>query len=145
MRVELRADPFDPYAELARFEAEQPGQAGKHGATSIFVGTMRDVNEGETVRTLWLEHYPGMTERELSRIADEASRQWPITQALVLHRIGAIQPVETIVLVATWAVHRAAALEATRYLIEELKQRAPFWKKETLDQRARWVEHNTPG
>lgn len=141
----MRDSPFDPYAELARFEAEQTGQAGKNGAASIFVGTMRDFNEGETVQQLWLEHYPGMTERELSRIVDAAGRQWPITQTLVLHRIGAIQPDETIVLIATWAAHRAAALEATRYLIEALKQRAPFWKKETLDQGTRWVEHNTPG
>jgi molybdopterin synthase catalytic subunit len=86
-----------------------------------------------------------MTERELSRIVDEAARQWPIMQALVLHRVGAIQPGETIVLAATWSAHRAAALEATRYLIKALKQRAPFWKKETLDRGARWVEHNTPG
>lgn len=145
MRIELRDSPFDPYAELVRFEADHSGQAGKNGATSIFIGTMRDFNEGETVQRLWLEHYPGMTERELSRVVDEASRQWPITQAFVLHRIGVIQPDEAIVLIATWAAHRAAALEATRYLIETLKQRAPFWKKETLDQRARWVEHNTPG
>ena len=144
MPIELRDAPFDPYAELARFQAEYTGPTGKNGAASIFIGTMRDVNEGDTVRTLWLEHYPGMTERELSRILEEVRQRWPVTQAWVLHRIGVIRPDETIVLIATWSAHRAAALEATRYLIEALKQRAPFWKKETLDRGARWVEHNTP-
>lgn len=145
MPIELRDAPFDPYAELARFQAEHPGPAGKTGAASIFIGAMRDFNEGDTVRTLWLEHYPGMTERELTRILHEARQRWPVTRALVLHRIGALRPDDTIVLIATWSAHRAAALEATRYLIEALKQRAPFWKKETLEQGARWVEHNTPG
>ncbi len=146
MRIELREAPFEPYAELARFQAAHREQRGKLGATSIFIGAMRDFNEGETVRELWLEHYPGMTERELARILAEAGQRWPIVQALLLHRIGRIQPDETIVLVATWSAHRAAALEATRYLIEELKHRAPFWKKETLNPHTvRWVERNTPG
>lgn len=145
MLVEIRETPFAPYAELAAFESRQgPEQRGKAGASSLFVGTLRDFNDGEVVRELWMEHYPAMTERELGRIAKTAQQRWPIVDAFILHRAGRIQSGEAIVLIATWSVHRAAALAATAYIIEELKQRAPFWKKETLMHGDRWVEHNTP-
>ena len=146
MLIELRDAPFDPYAELARYQATLRTQAGRFGAASIFIGTRRDFNEGDAVAGLWLEHYPGMTERELRRLAETAAQRWPLLETLLLHRVGEILPEESIVLIATWSAHRAAALAATQYLIEALKQRAPFWKKETLaDQRTRWVTHNTPG
>lgn len=146
MLVEIRDESFAPYAELAAFESRRGfEQRGKAGATSLFIGTLRDYNDGEVVHALWMEHYPGMTERELGRIAAAAQQRWPILDAFVLHRSGRIQPGEAIVLVATWSVHRAAALAATAYIIEELKHRAPFWKKEKLEQGDRWVQGNTPG
>lgn len=145
MTIEVRATPFDPGAELYRYQAEVLGAAGKYGATLSFVGTLRDFNEGDAVRAMTLEHYPGMTEKQLHAICAEARRRWDILDTLIIHRVGELQPNEPIVLVAVWSAHRAAAFEACRYLIEELKTRAPFWKKEQRPEDvARWVEHNTP-
>lgn len=141
--IELRDTPFDPYIELVRYQSAHLNQAGKFGATSIFVGAMRDVNEGDAVRAMRLEHYPGMTERELARIVEEAQRRWDLLSTLVIHRVGDILPDQTIVLAAVWSAHRGAAFDATRYIVEALKHRAPFWKKETLEQGERWVEGNT--
>jgi molybdopterin synthase catalytic subunit len=143
--IELRDVPFDPYAELTRYQAEILDQAGKFGATCSFVGTMRDFNEGDTVRAMTLEHYPGMTEKHLARIVEEAGRRWDFLDVLVIHRIGEIVPDQPIVLVAVWSSHRGAAFDSCRYIMEELKHRAPFWKKETLEQGERWVEGNTEG
>lgn len=143
MAVVVRSSAFDPQQELQRYQAETLG-AGKFGATLSFVGTMRDFNEGDTVHSMTLEHYPGMTEKHLVDLCDEARRRWDIVDALIVHRVGEIHPNEPIVLVAVWSEHRAAAFDAGRYLIEELKSRAPFWKNEQLTQGTRWVEHNTP-
>lgn len=143
--ISIRETAFDPYVELVRYQTDRLNQSGKYGATSVFVGTMRDFNEGDSVRTLWLEHYPGMTEAELARIVDETRERWPFLASLVIHRVGRVVPDETIVLVAVWSAHRAAALNATQEIIEALKHRAPFWKKESLAAGERWVEHNTPG
>ncbi len=143
MKVEVRHSPFDPWVELSAYERASGAAPGRHGATAVFVGTMRDLNEGERVRAMWLEHYPGMTERHLERICREALDRWPILDTLILHRSGAVQPADPIVLVAVWSAHRAAAFEACRFLIEDLKSRAPFWKKETVEEGARWVERNT--
>jgi molybdopterin synthase catalytic subunit len=143
--IELRNAPFDPYAELARYQAETLGRSGQFGATCSFVGTMRDFNEGDTVHAMTLEHYPGMTEKHLDRIVAEADRRWDFLDALVIHRVGEILPGQPIVLVAVWSSHRGAAFDACRYIMEELKHRAPFWKKETLERRERWVEKNTEG
>lgn len=144
MTVELRDRPFDPYRELQRYQDALPGQRGRYGATASFVGSMRDFNEAEPVRAMTLEYYPGMTERHLERIVGEAKRRWQILDALVIHRVGLLDPGEPIVLVAVWSAHRAEAFAACRYLIEELKSRAPFWKKERRPDTERWVEHNTP-
>ena len=143
--ISIRETAFDPYVELVRYQTDKLNQSGKYGATSVFVGTMRDFNEGDNVQTLWLEHYPGMTEAELARIVDETRERWPFLASLVIHRVGRVVPDETIVLVAVWSAHRAAALNATQEIIEALKHRAPFWKKESLAAGERWVEHNTPG
>lgn len=146
MRIELRDEPFEPLAELGRYQAgldERLG--GRYGATAIFIGTMRDENEGEPVRGMTLEHYPGMTERHLQRIVETACREWPLLDALVIHRIGELCPNDSIVLVATWSGHRAAAFAACRFIMEELKSKAPFWKREDTGAGSRWVEHNTPG
>jgi molybdopterin synthase catalytic subunit len=135
---------FDPCAELAAYQDGVVGRRGKYGATVSFVGTMRDFNEGRAVQAMTLEHYPGMTERHLEKICAEAKRQWDILDMLIIHRVGEVRPNDPIVLVAVWSAHRVAAFEACRYLIEELKTRAPFWKKERLLETTQWVEHNTP-
>ena len=119
------------------------GAAGKYGATAVFVGSMRDINQGDAVQAMTLEHYPGMTERYLEKISKEAGQRWDIIDSLIIHRVGDLHPDEPIVLVVVWSAHRAAAFEASRFLMEELKSRAPFWKKEVLSTGSRWVEKNT--
>ncbi len=145
MAIQLCGEVFDPWQAIERHQQDVFGQAGRYGATAVFVGTMRDFNDGGDVRSMVLEHYPGMTEKHLESICAEASHRWDILDTLIVHRYGAMQPGDPIVLVAVWAAHRAAAFDACRYLIEELKSRAPFWKKESLEQGERWVAHNTPG
>lgn len=144
MAIQLREMDFDPCAELARYQDNAVGQRGKYGAVISFVGTMRDFNDDRAVQAMTLEHYPGMTEKHLREISAEAARRWDILDSLIIHRVGEVRPNDPIVLVAVWSAHRAPAFEACRYLIEELKTRAPFWKKERLHETARWVEHNTP-
>lgn len=144
MGVQIEAQGFNPATELANFEATLT--KGGFGATASFVGTMRDFNEGDTVSGMHLEHYPGMTEKQLAEIIDDARDQWDIMDALIVHRVGDIMPGEPIVLTAVWSAHRAAAFDACRFLMEALKSRATFWKKETLlGGSERWVEKNTPG
>lgn len=146
MEVRIIDRPWNPWSDLQTYQAQHHARGGSFGATASFVGTMRDINEGEFVTALTLEHYPGMTENYLARIGEEAKQRWKILDILVVHRVGHISPGEPIVLVAVWAAHRSAAFEACRFLMEELKSRAPFWKKEILDKgESRWVEHNTPG
>jgi molybdopterin synthase catalytic subunit len=137
--------PFDPWALLAEHQGgASTVEAGRFGATASFVGTMRDFNEGRAVQAMLLEHYPGMTERHLEKIAREVLERWEIIDVLIVHRVGTISPGEPIVLVAVWASHRGSAFGACRYLVENLKSRAPFWKKESLDGAGQWVERNTP-
>jgi molybdopterin synthase catalytic subunit len=143
--IALRNAVFDVGAEVHRYQEEVLQAHAKYGATVTFVGTMRDFNEGDEVHGMMLEHYPGMTEKHLQAISEEARRRWDILDTLIIHRIGRILPDQPIVLVAVWSAHRAAAFDACRYLIEELKTRAPFWKQERLPEGVRWVEHNTPG
>lgn len=145
MNVEITDRPFDPWDRVREYQAQRLGKAGKYGATTVFVGTMRDFNEGDSVRGMTLEHYPGMTERQLEGICDEALKRWEIMDVLVVHRVGDVDPDEAIVLVAVWASHRASAYEANRFVIEYLKSKAPFWKKERLEEGERWVAENTPG
>ena len=145
MRIEVRAQAFDPWVEIGRYQTGVLSQQSRYGATAVFVGTMRDVNEAAAVHAMTLEHYPGMTERHLQRITEEAMGRWDIIDILILHRVGEMHPGDPIVLIAVWSAHRAAAFEACRFLIEDLKSRAPFWKKERLDTGFRWVEKNTPG
>ena len=141
MKINLYGKPFNPWEELNRYQSETPLQ-GRVGAACVFVGTMRDFNEGDDVSTMYLEHYPEMTAAYMQKIAVEAQQRWEIEDLLVIHRYGDIQPNDTIVLLAAWSAHRQAAFDACRYLIEELKTRAPFWKKETLlaDNSTRWVQ-----
>jgi len=136
--------PFEPCAELLRHQRDALRDSAEYGATAVFIGTMRDFNDGAAVRAMTLEYYPGMTEAYLQRIGVEVARRWDIVDHLIVHRVGTVQPSDPIVLVAVWAAHRAAAFDACRYLIEELKSRAPFWKKEQGTRASRWVERNTP-
>ncbi|MGD0961102.1 MAG: molybdenum cofactor biosynthesis protein MoaE [Methylomonas sp.] len=145
MTIQLSASAFDPWLAIRAYQ-QQAMPNGKYGAASVFVGTMRDFNQGDTVRALFLEHYPGMTEKQLETIVAEANQRWAIQDALLMHRIGEVMPDETLVLVAVWSVHRGDAFDACRYIMEALKSRAPFWKKETLASgRQRWVEENSGG
>lgn len=141
MKVEIREQPFDPWRELAGHQAF----LGSFGATCVFVGTMRDFNESVRVDHMMLEHYPGMTEKHLEEICEQAAEQWTVVDALVIHRVGMIYPGDPIVLVVVWSAHRKDAYEANRFIMEDLKSSAPFWKKETLGDGERWVEKNTPG
>jgi molybdopterin synthase catalytic subunit len=145
MHIEISDQPFDPWRRLASFESELGPEPGAFGATAVFVGTMRDFNEGAKVHSLTLEHYPGMTERELESIVSEAISAEPLLEVLVVHRVGRVEPGNPIVLVAVWSAHRAAAFTACRQIMEALKSRAPFWKKEQLPEGDRWVARNTPG
>ena len=106
---------------------------------------MRDFNEDENVQRMTLEHYAGMTERHLEEICVAANQRWDLMEILVIHRVGDLFPGDPIVLVAVWSAHRAAAFEASRHVMEELKSNAPFWKKEILNDGHRWVAKNTPG
>jgi len=145
MTVEILDRAFDPWHHLAEYQTKGIRQAGQFGATAVFVGTMRDFNQDESVQGMLLEHYPGMTESYLEKISRDAVQRWDLMDSLIVHRVGELLPGEPIVLVAVWSMHRKAAFEASRYLMEELKSKAPFWKKEQLREGARWVERNTPG
>jgi len=146
-KVVLFEEAFDPYGELNAYEQKLLSEygPGQYGATASFVGTMRDFNEGDNVSHMFLEHYPGMTEKALELICSEAASSYSILDCLIVHRVGDINPNDAIVLVAAWSAHRGAAFDACRMLIEKLKTNAPFWKKETLKQGERWVEKNTEG
>ena len=133
MRIVVAPDAFDPGAELTRFTSEAAGA----GAVVSFSGLVRD--EGGTLARMEIEHYPGMTERALTEIAEEATRRWSLTDALVIHRHGSLAPGEVIMMVATAAPHRADAFAAAEYLMDYLKSRAPFWKKEVGTNGEKWV------
>lgn len=142
MKVVVQEQPFDPCQQVNEYQSQL--QAGSYGGVVTFVGTMRDYNDGHDVSAMYLEHYPGMTERHIEQVCQEAMTQWDVMDIYVVHRHGEVQPSEPIVLVAVWSAHRADAFDACRYVINYLKERAPFWKQETTRQGAeRWVEHNT--
>lgn len=142
MPSEVRLQAFDPWQETQQYQQTHL-PAGKYGATASFVGTMRDFNQGDDVTSMTLEHYPGMTESYLDKICDEAKQRWDLLDCLIIHRVGEILPNDPIVLTVVWSAHRKEAFEACRYLMEELKSRAPFWKKEGLEEGHRWVDKNT--
>lgn len=136
-RVVVQEAPFDVGAELAALTA------GRHdvGGVGLFVGTVRDTAQGRTITAMTLEHYPGMTERALAAIAAEAEARWPLAGCTVIHRVGRLTPGEAIVLVAAASAHRQAALDATAFLIDWLKTKAPFWKHEAFAEGGgQWVE-----
>ncbi len=145
VKIILTKTEFDPWAEIKTFQTNSPHIRGKHGATATFVGTMRDFNEGDTVTMMTLEYYPGMTEKHLEKIVAEAEKQWNFLDCLVVHRVGDILPNDPIVLVSVWSSHRGAAFDACRFIMEQLKSKAPFWKKEHTENSVRWVAKNSSG
>ena len=139
MAVRVQTQDFDLSTEIAQLRAHAP----KVGAIVSFVGTVRDLNEGEHVSEMELEHYPGMTEKALEEIVAQAKSRWDIFDALVIHRVGPLKPLEQIVLVAVTSAHRGEAFDACEFIIDYLKTQAPFWKKEQTPQGARWVDART--
>jgi len=136
MTVRVQSADFDVGHEIAALRA---GDA-RVGAVASFVGTVRDVNDDSAVSTLTLEHYPGMTEKALEAIVAEARQRFDILDALVVHRVGELKPTDQIVLVVVTSAHREAAFDACRFLMDYLKTKAPFWKKEVTPDGARWVD-----
>jgi molybdopterin synthase catalytic subunit len=134
--IRVQEQPFDLAAEQQSLWAGRP----QVGALVSFIGLMRDINEGDAIRRMTLEHYPGMTEKALRAIAEEAARRWPIEAVRIVHRVGTLEPQDPIVLVAVAARHRGDAFRACELLIDYLKTRAPFWKKEVTAGGERWVE-----
>ncbi len=139
--VTILDTPFNPWQLMAEYEQQQSrAQRGAIGAAAIFVGTMRDFNQGSEVTAMRLEHYPGMAERLLTEAITAATVTHQLIEMRVVHRVGWIEPTEAIVLVAAWSAHRQAAFTACREVMELLKAQAPFWKQEQLQQGGtRWV------
>lgn len=133
--IRVQTQDFDIGAEVA---ALTKGRTDI-GAVVTFSGLVRDMNDG-SVASMELEHYPGMTEKELSRIEEEAHRRWPLQASLIIHRIGRLLPGDNIVLVVAASAHRQAAFEAASFLMDYLKTRAPFWKREEREGEAQWVD-----
>lgn len=136
MGVVVQTETFDPGAMLNALHAERLGV----GAVVGFVGYVRDFNDGQDVAGMLLEHYPGMTEKALEKIIEEARERWSLLQADVLHRVGRLEPGEPIVFVGVASAHRQAAFEACHFIIDYLKTRAPFWKQEQTPDGPRWVD-----
>jgi molybdopterin synthase catalytic subunit len=136
MPVRVQTQDFDAGAEIAVLRRDNP----RIGAVASFIGVCRDSNDGDTITTMTLEHYPGMTERALENIVAEAKNRWDVMDVLVIHRVGELKPTDQIVLVVVTGSHRGAAFAACEFIMDYLKTRAPFWKKEATPQGARWVE-----
>ena len=136
MSVRVQREDFDVGRELALLRAASRGA----GAIASFVGIVRDLNDAAHIRTLTLEHYPGMTEKALGGIVAEAKRRWDLCEALVIHRVGELEPSDQIVLVAVASAHRGDTFAACQFIMDYLKTRAPFWKKELTPDGERWVE-----
>jgi molybdopterin synthase catalytic subunit len=136
MTVRIQAADFDVGAEVGALRRGNP----KVGAVASFVGVVRDVNEGGAVSEMTLEHYPGMTEKSIEEIIGQARDRWEVIDALVIHRVGKLAPTDQIVLVVVSSSHRGEAFAACEFIMDYLKTRAPFWKKEQSDGDTRWVE-----
>ncbi|HSR01646.1 MAG TPA: molybdopterin synthase catalytic subunit MoaE [Methylophilaceae bacterium] len=136
MSVRVQVEDFDLAAELAVLRSSK----ADIGAIVSFIGMVRDINDGDVIKTLTLEHYPGMTEKSLFAIEKEANSRWHISQSLIIHRVGTLKPQDQIVLVAVTSPHRAEAFAACEFIMDYLKTKAPFWKKEKTNYSERWVE-----
>ena len=140
MPIRVQTEDFDVSGEVMRLRLSNP----KIGAVVTFLGTVRDMNDGSSVAAMELEHYPGMTEKALEDIVAQAKARWPIDEALVIHRVGPLMPLDQIVLVAVTSAHRGEAFAACEFIIDYLKTQAPFWKKEQTPEGARWVDARVP-
>ena len=137
--IRIQENDFDISAELAALRKGDP----RVGAVVSFLGTVRDMNDGSQVKGMTLEHYPGMTEKALQEILDQAKSRWDIYQTLVIHRVGPLLPEDQIVLVAVTSAHRGEAFAACEFIMDYLKTAAPFWKKEDTPEGSRWVDART--
>jgi molybdopterin synthase catalytic subunit len=137
--VRIQVQDFDAGAEIAALRRGNP----KIGAVASFIGVCRDGNDGDSVTGMTLEHYPGMTEKALVAIVAEAKQRWNVADVLVIHRVGELKPADQIVLVVVIGAHRGEAFAACEFVIDYLKTRAPFWKKEETPKGVRWVEART--
>ncbi len=136
MPIRIQEGDFDISAEIAALRRGDP----RVGAVVSFLGTVRDMNEGSSVKGMTLEHYPGMTEKALQDILDQAKARWDIYQSLVIHRVGSLLPEDQIVMVAVTSAHRGEAFAACEFIMDYLKTAAPFWKKEDTPEGGRWVD-----
>ena len=136
MTVTVQIEDFDVGAQLNKLRLASPNI----GALVSFVGQVRDINDGDSINTLTLEHYPGMTESALLAIETEAKSRWDIGDSVIIHRVGTLKPQDQIVLVAVVSAHRGEAFKACEFIMDYLKTQAPFWKKEATKQGERWVE-----
>lgn len=135
-RASIQIEDFDLSTEVATLRAQDK----RVGAVCSFIGTVRDRNDGQSVSTLELEHYPGMTEKSIETMIDEAFKRFDLYGARVIHRVGLLQPLDQIVLVAVTSAHRGESFQACEFLMDYLKTQAPFWKKEQTPEGARWVD-----
>jgi len=135
-RVSIQTADFDVAAEIAALRAQDK----RVGAVCSFIGTVRDRNDGSAVSTMELEHYPGMTEKAIEAMIDQAFKRFDIYAARVIHRVGLLQPLDQIVLVAVTSAHRGESFQACEFLMDYLKTQAPFWKKEQTPEGSRWVD-----
>lgn len=139
MTVRVQTEDFDAGSEISQLR-----NAGNIGAVVSFIGQVRDINQGDAVSLLYLEHYPGMTEKALEAIALQAKSRWDIVDSLIIHRVGTLRPTDQIVLVAVTSSHRGEAFKACEFIMDYLKTEAPFWKKEVTQFEGqtteRWVE-----
>jgi molybdopterin synthase catalytic subunit len=133
--IKVQEEDFDVGAEIGRLTE---GNA-QIGGLACFVGLVRDIAENKKITAMTLEHYPGMTERQLEKLEDEARRRWPLQEVLIIHRYGRLEPGNRIVLVATASAHRDDSLDSCHFLIDWLKTKAPFWKLETTENGTKWV------
>ena len=136
MTVRVQTEDFDISAEILQLRRGNP----KIGAVACFIGLVRDINENATVAEMTLEHYPAMTQKALTDIVEEAKQRWDIMDILVVHRVGTLKPMDQIVLVVVASAHRGTAFVACEFMVDYLKTRAPFWKKEQTEKGACWVE-----
>lgn len=136
MTIRVQTVDFDLSAELAQLRQGNPGI----GAVVSFVGLVRDINDGQNISAMELEHYPGMTEKALEQIVVQAQARWDLMNTLVIHRVGPLQPLDQIVLVAVATRHRGDAFAACEFIMDYLKTQAPFWKKEQTPEGSRWVD-----
>ncbi len=134
MKIIVRTEDFNVAQELEELKANP-----KAGAVVMFVGTVRDVNEGQQIESMSLEHYPGMTEKSLQKIVEQAFNRWDLIDATVIHRVGELKVSDQIVFIAVSSAHRGEAFDACEFIIDYLKTEAPFWKKEKVNGEGKWV------